>query len=61
MIVTFLVRVIVTFMAFTMIRMLIAVSLMKDLRFLPTVPLTRNGSKEQAGGEQVKSFHLRRV
>jgi len=44
----------------SMIRML-RVGLMENLRLLPLMTLTRNSSEKQTSGEQVKSFHLRRV
>jgi hypothetical protein len=52
-----------TFMSLTAHPMVSAfcVGLMENLRILPLVTLTRNSSKKKTSGEQVKSFHLRRV
>lgn len=43
------------------VTMIVMVLLVKDLRFLPAMALTGNSGEEESGGEQVESFHLRRV
>jgi hypothetical protein len=52
-----------TFVSFTTLSMIgmVTMSFMQHFRFLPLMAFTRNSSEEQTSGEQVKSFHLRRV
>jgi len=63
MVVTFVVIMIRTFrlIAILVVIVMTSVAFMKDFRVLPVVALTGNSSEEKTSGEQVKSFHLRRV